>query len=107
MTVIDKLDLLLLDQRHNYVQKLEKTKTRLPFELRLPIFRDLTAFVTSHALRQMYQQHKRLTVEIMMIVTCMSTFTRTTRLICVHGIQNRMYDRASDGILKLKDIHSH
>ncbi len=107
MIIIDKLNLLLLDQRHNYVQKLEEAKTRLSFELRLSIFRDLTAFVTSHALRQVYQQYKRLTVEPTMIVTCTSTFTRTTRLICAHGIQNRMYDRASDGTLKLKDIHPH
>ncbi len=107
MIVIDKLNLLLLDQRHNYVQKLEKAKTRLSFELRLSIFRDLTVFVTSHALRQVYQQYKRLTVELTMIVTCTSTFTRTTGLICAHGIQNRMYDRASDDTLKLKNIHSH
>jgi len=107
MIIIDKLNLLLLDQRHNYVQKLEKAKTHLSFELRLSIFRDLTVFVTSHALRQMYQQYKRLTVELMMIMTCMSTFTRTTRLICAHEIQNRMYDRVSNDTLKLKNIHSH
>lgn len=101
------MDLLLLDQRHNYVQKLEEAKTRLPFELRLPIFRDLTAFVTPYALRQVYQQYKRLTAEPTVIVACTGTFTRTTGLICAHGIQNRMYDRASGGTLKLEDIHPH
>ncbi len=107
MIIIDKLNLLLLDQHYNYVQKLKKAKTRLSFELRLSIFRDLTVFVTLHALRQMYQQYKHLTVELMMIVTCTSTFTRTTKLICAHEIQNCMYDRASDDTLKLKNIHSH
>jgi len=107
MIIIDKLNLLLLDQRHNYVQKLKKVKTHLSFELCLSIFQDLTVFVTLHALRQMYQQYKRLTVEFMMIVTCINTFTRTTRLICAHEIQNCMYDQASDDTLKLKNIHSH
>ncbi len=92
MIIIDKLNLLLLDQRYNYVQKLKKAKTYLSFELRLSIFQDLTVFVTSHALRQIYQQYKHFTAELMMIMTCMSTFTRTTKLICVHEIQNCMYD---------------
>ncbi len=68
---------------------------------------NITVFITLHALHQMYQQYKHLTVELMMIITCMSTFTRTTKLTCAHEIQNCMYNQASDDTLKLKNIHSY
>jgi len=103
-----KLDKFLIGQYHNYEQKFEEAKARLPQELRgLSIFRDLTAFVTPFALKAVNAQFKRLKCEPTAIVRCTGTFTRTMGLPCAHKIQERWYDRAGGNVLKLEDIHPH
>jgi hypothetical protein len=93
---------------HNYEQKFEEAKARLPQELRgVSIFRDLTAFVTPFALKLVNAQFQRLKCEPTAIVSCTGTFTKTMGLPCAHKIQERWYDRAGGNILKLEDIHPH
>jgi len=103
-----KLDKFLTGQYHNYEQKFEEAKARLPQELRgLSIFRDLTAFVTPFALKAVNVQFKRLKSEPTAIVPCTGTFTKTMGLPCAHKIQERWYNRIGGNVLKLEDIHPH
>jgi len=103
-----KLDKFLLGQYHNYEQKFEEAKARLPLELRgVSIFRDLIARVTPFALKAINAQFKRLKCEPTVIVPCIGTFTKTMGLSCAHKIQERWYDRAGGNVLKLEDIHPH
>jgi len=103
-----KLDKFFTGQYHNYEQKFEEAKARLPQELRgISILRDLTAFVTPFALKAVNAQFKRLKCEPTVIVPCTGTFTKTMGLPCAHKIQERWYDRASENVLKLEDIHPH
>lgn len=108
-TVVNvKLDKFLVGQYHNYEQKFEEAKARLPMELRgVSIFRDLTAWVTPFALKAVNAQFKRLKCEPIVIVPCTGTFTKTMGLPCAHKIQERWYDRAGGNVLKLEDIHPH
>ena len=103
-----KLSKFLKGQYHNYVQQLEEAKARLPIRLRgVPIFRDITAWVTSFALLKIHDQYKRLACEATAISKCTGTFTRTMGLPCAHKIQERWYDRAGGDVLKLEDMHPH
>ena len=106
-TIMNKLNLLFIDRRHDYVQTREKTKTRLFHDLRFQLFRNLIFRVTSFALRKTYQQWQRLTQQSIAIESCTNIFITIMRLSCAHRIQNRMYDRANEEMLLLKNIHSH
>ena len=104
----DKLELFLHGQYANYDGNLEKSKTRMPQDLRrMSIFRDLYGFVAPFALRKIRDHYKRICGQPTAIEPCTGIFTRTMGLPCAHRIQERLYDRAGDGVLKLEDIHRH
>ena len=95
-------------QYHNYEQRIEEAKTRLPQELwGVAIFRDLNGRVNPYALKLVNEQFKRLKSEPTAIVRCTGVFRTTMGLPCAHEIQTRWYDRAGGGLLKLEDIHPH
>ena len=105
---MDKLKLFLKSVWSNYDVKLEENKARLPNRLRgIFIFRDVTAFVTPFAMLQVFEQYKRLCCEPTAIPACTGSFSKTVRLPCAHKIQERWYDRANGGVLKLEDFHPH
>ena len=105
---MDKLELFLKGVWSNYDVRLEENKARLPNRLRgVSIFRDVTAFVTHFALLQVFEQYKRLCCEPTAIPACTGTFSKIMRLPCAHKIQERWYDRANGGVLKLENFHLH
>ena len=106
-TVVDAIELLLINQRHDYLNAFEIAKTRLSLKLRVPILRELTSHVTSFALRLILKQYKKIVSLQGCLTACINVFTTTTDLPCSHKIQNRMYDGAEGGVLKLEDIHPH
>ncbi len=107
-TVVDKLKLFLNGQYVNYDGDLEESKTRMPQDLRrMSIFRDLYGFVTPFALRKICDHYKRICGQPTAIEPCTGIFTRTMGLPCAHKIQERLYNRADGGVLKLQDIHRH
>ena len=106
-TVVDAIELLLTNQRHDYLNAFEIAKTRLSLKLRVPILRELTPYVTPFALRLVLQQYKKIVSLQECLSACINVFTTTTDLSCSHKIQSRMYDGAQGGVLKLEDIHPH
>lgn len=48
--IVDCIDLMLLNQRNNYIIVFEETKMRLAHDLQISIFRDLHAKIISFAL---------------------------------------------------------
>ena len=96
-----------MNQRHDYIEAIQMTKTRLPFRLRASILRDLVAHVTSFALHKIIEQYNLITIIEESLLRCINVFTRTLNLSCAHKIQRRMYDTAEDEGLKIEDIHSH
>jgi hypothetical protein len=92
----------------NYDDDLKESKTRMPQNLRrMSIFRNLYDFVTLFALRKIRDHYNRVCEQPIAIEDCTSIFTRTMGLPCAHKIQERLYNRVDDGVLKLKDIHRH
>ena len=104
-TVVDDIELLLNNQYHNYKLNLDETKMRYPFELNKPVFREIRAYVTPHAIRKIDAQYKLLVDAATALPACTETFTASTGLPCSHKIQERLYE--AKGCVLLKDVHPH
>ena len=55
--VIDKIEILLMNQKKNYVIKLDVVKMRVFFDFQILLFRDLISKFFSHVLRLIYKQY--------------------------------------------------
>ncbi len=125
--VMNNLNLLLINQRHDYLIefenakiryslqcridlfqtfliKFENVKIRYSLQCRIDLFQNIFAFVTSYALRKILNQYKRLIDESTILSACIKTFSTTLRLSCAHIIQERL--ESSDCLL-IDDVHSH
>ena len=54
--IVDCIELMLLNQRNDYLIVFDEVKMRLAHDLRLPIFRDLHAQIIPFALRKILSQ---------------------------------------------------
>lgn len=104
--MIDKLRLLLSHRCSEYVTAREEAKTRMPHDLVLSMFRAIKGRVTLFALRQMYNQWRRLTAMPTAIEPCTKSFSRTMGLSCAHQIQTQLFDKRG-GVILLEDVHPH
>jgi uncharacterized membrane protein YgcG len=125
--VVDNLNLLLINQRHDYLIefenakvryslqcridlfqtfliKFENVKVRYSLQCRIDLFQNISAFVTSYALRKILDQYKRLTDESTVLSACIKAFSTTLGLSCAHIIQERL---GSTGCLLIDDVHPH
>ncbi len=103
-TMMNEINLLLINEHHNYLIEMKKTKMRYFIELRKFIFDQLTSFVTSTALWKILSQYKRLIECLTIISACIRIFIIIIELFCFHKIQNRMYE---EECLLIEDVHSH
>lgn len=101
------MNILLINQRENYLIDLEDAKQRLSHRLRLSIYFNLIGHITPHALKLIHTQYELVTANQTALPPCKHIFTQTTGLPCSHRIQDRMYDEASGGIILLEDVHPH
>ena len=109
-TVVDTSAVLCDRQRGNYRLNLDKAKQRLDHRLRAAIYRDLQAYVTLYALREIDKHYKRLTdteKKNAQLPACTEVFKRTMDLPCAHVIEKRRADAAGGKVLKLTDVHPH
>jgi hypothetical protein len=103
-TMINEINLLLMNEYHNYLLKFEKTKMRLSMKLNKSIYQRLIAHVTSHVLKKIDEQYKLLINQSIAFSSCTNVFIIIIELSCNHQIQNRLFD---EEFLTLKDVHSH
>ena len=92
-TVIDFIDLLLMNQRQIYILNMKQIKVRLSHRFRSFIFIYLLARDTSFALKQIYNQYRLITAAFTALSVCTRVFTTMTELLCAHKIQKRMFER--------------
>jgi hypothetical protein len=100
--VVDSLDLQLKNQRYDYLIAFE-AKMRFPMKLKIDIFRDIQSFVTSIALRMIFKEFKRLTIQPTALSACINGFTTSIDLSCSHWIQARMF--IDEGCYFIEDVH--
>ena len=101
-TVVDGINLLLINELHNYLITFNEARDRLPMDLRKPVFQRLTGFVTPHALRKMLLQYNLVVGRPIVLGPCTHAYTITTGLPCSHKIQERLYE---EGSLLIEDVH--
>ena len=102
-TVVENLDLMLINQRHDYLIAAEEAKVRYPMDLKIDVFRNLAAFVTPYALRKILEEYKRLIDEPTVLPACTKAFSTSLGLPCAHIIQERL---TSNGLM-IEDVHLH
>ncbi len=103
-TMMNEINLLLINEHHNYLIEMKEAKMRYFIELRKFIFDQLTSFVTSTALWKILSQYKRLIECFTIISACIRIFITIIELSCSHKTQNRMYE---EECLLIEDVHSH
>ena len=109
-TAVDASNITCDRQRNNYIQALGNAKQRLDHKLRAAIYRDLGAYVTPFALREVQEQYKRLLTaeeKNVSLPACTETFKRVMGLPSAHVIEERRADSEGGGVLKLADVHPH
>lgn len=59
--IVNNLNIVLLNQRHDYFITIKKIKIRFFMRFNIFAFRNITAHVTSYALNKILDEYKRLT----------------------------------------------
>ncbi len=103
-TMMNEINLLFINEQHNYLIEMKEAKMRYSIELRKLIFEQLTSFVTSTVLWKILSQYKRLIECLTIISACIEIFITIIGLPCSHKLQDRMYE---EGCLLIEDVHSH
>ncbi len=103
-TMINEINLLLMNEYHNYLLKFEEAKMRLSMKLNKSIYQRLIVHVTSHVLKMINEQYKLLISQSIALSSCTNVFIIIIELSCNHRTQNRLFD---EEFLTLKDVHSH
>jgi hypothetical protein len=103
-TMINAINLLLMNEYQNYRLKLKDEKTRYSLNLRQKIYRRLCAHITHYALRKISHQYDLLTNRSTIFQACINIFIIITELSCSYRIQDRLYQ---EEIIQLRDVHSH
>lgn len=104
-TMLDDIDLLLINEYQNYLLNLDDSKNRYPLNLNHPVFNQIRAYVTPHAIKKIFSQYNLLIDRPTTIPACTETFTASIGLPCNHKIQKRLY--GTEGCLLLKNVHTH
>jgi hypothetical protein len=103
-TMMNNINLLLKNEIHDHLIEWNENKIRYSVECRKSIFHQLSAFVTSYAIKQMLSQLKLLTKRTIVISLCTDVFIKTMRLSCNHKMQKRLFQNES---LLVENVHSH
>lgn len=96
-----------MNQRHDYIEIIQMTKIKLFFRLRVLILRDLVVHVILFILHKIIEQYNLIIFIEEFLSQCINVFVKTLNLLCVHKIQQRMYDITEEKVLRMKNIHSH
>jgi hypothetical protein len=103
-TMIDDIDLRLINELHNHLIAFDEAKVRYSLNLRKSIYQQIASYTTSFVIRRIHAQFELLTEQITVILACIEIFTTTMSLFCSHRIQKMLFEEET---LQLKDIHSH
>ena len=106
--IVQIVEFLLNINLKNYESKLTKIKNRLSFQLRVSMFRNLIAHMSSHDLWYIRKQYEK-TLKSQekndeSLKSCIDVYIISLRLSCNHRIAECI---KHDHVLKLHDVYSH
>lgn len=111
-TVVDRVQLMAHEQYDNYEERLAKARSRLPYQLRKPIYRRIASKATPHSLWHVHEQYRKYLRSLPIrngtlstpLGPCTGLFHTTMGLLCSHDIAQRL--RGQPGAaLQLRAIH--
>ena len=102
--VIDKIEILLMNQRKNYAMKFDVVKMRMFFDFQIFLFRDLIFKVFSHVLRLIHKQYQLIQTSNYS-TNCINAWRVILEFFCNHVIQKRM--NFPIAMILFKNVHSH
>ncbi len=103
-TMIKNIDLLLINEHHNYLLKLNDDKMRFFMKLRKSIFQQISSYIITSVIRRIVTQYQLVIEKSTTLITCTQTFIIIIDLFCDHKIQKRLYKKKN---LLMKNVHSH
>jgi hypothetical protein len=103
-TMIKDIDLLLINEHHNYLLKLNDDKMRFLMKLRKSIFQQISSYIITSAIRRIVTQYQLVIEKSTTLIACTQIFIIIIDLSCNHKIQKRLYKKRS---LLMKNVHSH
>ncbi len=103
-TMMNEINLLLINEQHNYLIDINDAKLRYLIELRKHVFDQLISFVIFVVFWKILSQYKKLIARSTIISSCTRVFIIITELSCSHKIQKRLYETDS---LLIENVHSH
>ncbi len=103
-TMMNDINLMFINEHHNYLIEMNEARMRYSIELRKSIFDQLVSYVTSIALWKILSQYKKLIEHFTVISVCIKIFITIIELSCSHIIQKRLFEEES---LLIEDVHSH
>ena len=103
-TIVDDIDLLLINELHNHLIVFDEAKIRYFLDLRKLIYQQIALYIISFAIRKIDSQLKLLTERITIISVCTDVFITITGLSCSHRIHECLFQKRA---LQIKDVHSH
>jgi hypothetical protein len=102
--MMNDINLIFVNEHHNYLIEMKKTRMRYSIELRKSIFDQLVSYVISIVFWKCLSQYKRLIEHLTVISACIKIFIIIIELSCSHIIQKRLYDEER---LLIENVHSH
>ena len=110
MTVIDRIEVMLINQLKKHRKDLGKAKRSTSFDFGHTVFQNLIGRVTPHAIWKIHDQFKRLksATKVNPLPPCTEAFTKTMGLPCSHLIEAKM-DAVDGGLgrILLSDVDTH
>jgi hypothetical protein len=90
-TMINEINLLLMNEYQDYLLKLADQKIRYSLNLCKRVYQQLTSYVTHYTLRKISHQYDLLTKRSTIIKVCINVFIIIIEMSCSHRIQEKLY----------------
>lgn len=107
--MINVINLLLKNQRSDFLIAHEETKARVPQSCSIATLKNLRIFVSSYALRLIRKQYDKFMRSkdfnnSISLDSCTKTYQSFMRLSCAHVIERRALN---DDLLQIENVHPH
>jgi hypothetical protein len=103
-TMMNDINLLLINELHNHLLIVENAKIRFSMRLNKLIFQQVASYVVLNVLKMILDQYDLFMKRFTILSFCTHVFIIIIDLSCNHKIQKRLYE---EDFILLEDIHNH
>ncbi len=103
-TMMNDINLLLINELHNHFLVVENAKIRFLMRLNKFIFQQVASYVALNVLKMILDQYDLFMKRLTILFYCTHMFIIIIDLSCNHKIQKRLYE---EDFILLENIHNH